>query len=590
MNVLCFSPNDAVWLWAKPQAQVLKALKDRGDTIHYAHCDRTITDFCMAMAASGVSHDAGKEQKDRICALCVKQSSLLRNFIGVGGFPIHNYVQAADREDARRISDETPIDQLAEFCLEGVPIGRFAFYEAMLQTKSLSASLDAQAEKIYRTIVRNSFIVTLATSRMIAELKPNIGLTYHALYSYNRCFAFLMERRRIPVWSLNASANVTKIDTHLIFGRTAYTVRHLLQVWPQQSGIAVTSREASSTGDHIVALMAGGGRGYSTPLAPSARSIDDRLCIKPGRKVLSAMLSSYDELRASQMAGLDPNTDNVTFPTQVDWVKWLFEFARARRDVHVVIRVHPREFRATSNGAISPHVQLLKEAFSNYPANVSINLPEDRVSNYELLMRSDAVTVAWTSVGEEAALFGIPVVTYFDEALGYPADLTDLGRTLEQYEHTLDRALAAGWSLERSRRAFRWSALLLSRPCIDVSNGARISLRQSHLEVFSRRVLRKLRRTLLPGSEAWWSLRAAPSSLTDAGKIYRLIDSAADMLVDLDRAGEQPSSPDEELAAIRDQLARISFAVRHSTGAPAAKLDAMLNCTPPLDTLAGQTP
>src|SRR5580704_8128893 len=52
MKVLCFSPNDAVWLWAKPQAQVLKALKDRGDTIHYAHCDRTITDFCMAMAAS----------------------------------------------------------------------------------------------------------------------------------------------------------------------------------------------------------------------------------------------------------------------------------------------------------------------------------------------------------------------------------------------------------------------------------------------------------------------------------------------------------------------------------------------------------
>jgi hypothetical protein len=588
MKVLCFSPNDAVWIWAKPQAQVLKALKDRGDTIEYAYCDRTITDFCMSMASSRVPLSATTEQKDAICKTCVEQSSLLRGFLGVDGFPIHRYVQAEDRQEARRIGEKTPIDELADFQLEGVPIGKFAYYEAMIQTKSLSADLDATAKKIYRAIFKNCYLITLASQRMIEDLRPDIGLTYHALYSYNRCFAFLLESRGVPVWSLNASSNVTKIATHLIVGRTAYTARHLLEVWPRQSSIASTDCEAASTGDHIVALMAGGGRGYSIPLAPSARSIDDRLSIKPGRRVLSAMLSSYDELRAAQMAGLDPDTDNVAFPTQVDWVKWLFEFARARNDVHVVIRVHPREFRTTANDAISPHVQLLMEAFRNYPANVSINLPENRVSNYELLMRSDAVAVAWTSVGEEAALFGIPVVTYFDEALGYPADLTDLGRTPEEYESVLDRALASGWSLERSRRAFRWSALLLSRPCIDVSNGARISLLQSRLEIFSRRVLRKLRRTFLPGSDACWSLRATPSSLADARKIYRLLDNAADMFVDLDSDDEESSSPVEELAAIRIQLARISSAFRHSTGVQAAKLDAMLGCTSLPDAPAGQ--
>jgi hypothetical protein len=575
MKALCFSPNDAVWVWAKPQAQVLKALKDRGDTIHYAYCDRTITDFCMSMASSGVSFHADKDQKDQICTLCAEQSLLLRNFIGVGGFPIHNYIRAEDRKEAQRITDETPIDQLGAFCLHGVPIGQFAFYEAMIQTKSFDSHLDQAAENVYRAIVRNSYIVTSATVRMVAELSPDIGLTYHALYSYNRCFAYVLEKQGIAVWSLNGSSNVAEIDTHLIVGRTAYTSKRLLRVWPYQRAIPASENEVASAADHIIALMAGRG-GYSKSLKHSVRSIDERLGIKPGRKVLAALMSSYDEIRAAQMAGLEPETDGIIFPTQADWVKWLIGFARESENIHVVIRVHPREFRKGTNDETSPHVKILNRIFQDLPPNVSINIPENHVSNYELLMRADAIAVAWTSVGQEAVLLGIPVVTYFDEVLAYPAELTELGRTFEHYHSALNRALAVGWSLERSRQGFRWAALLLCRPRIDLTNGARLPIRQSSMEIFGRRVLRKLRRVLLPGSEGWWSIRSAPKSLDVAKVVYRLLDSKADMFFDLNDGNETVSNPREELAAIRVQLARISSVFYRSTGVRATKLDAML--------------
>ena len=577
MKALCFSPNDAVWLWSKPQAQVLKALKDRGDTVHYAYCDRTITDFCMSMASSGVPFSASEEQKDAICKICVEQSALLRGFVGVDGFPIHKYVRVEERQEARRIGENTPIDELADFQLEGVPIGKFAYYEAMIQTKSLSADLDETARNIYRAIFRNCYLITLATKRMVEDLRPDIGLTYHAIYSYNRCFSTILEESGIAIWSMNASCNVAEIDTHLILSRSAHFYPHLLREWARYRDVPVSVDEIDSASDHIVALMAGRGFGYSSSQKRSPLTVDERLGIKPGRKVLAAALSSHDELMASQKAGFEPAFDDVLFPTQIDWIKWLFQFARDRDDIHVVIRVHPREFRKGLDGSISPHVKLLSEAFLGRPDNVSINIPEDGVSNYELLMRADAVTVAWSSVAQEAALLGIPAVTFFDGVIVFPIDLTELGLTSSSYRAALDRALSSGWSLEISRRAFRWAALLLCKTRIDVTNGARLSIRQSSLEIFGRRVLRKLRRTLLSKNDASWSLRSTPSQLAEAEKIYRLIDSRSDMFFDLDGAAGSMASANEELQAIRAQLTRIASIFHRSTGARAVKLEAMLD-------------
>jgi hypothetical protein len=178
---------------------------------------------------------------------------------------------------------------------------------------------------------------------------------------------------------------------------------------------------------------------------------------------------------------------------------------------------------------------------------------------------------------QEAALLGIPAVTFFDGVVVFPIDLTELGLTSSSYGAALDRALSSGWSLEISRRAFRWAALLLCKTRIDMTNGARLSIRQSSLEIFSRRVLRKLRRTLLSKNDATWSLRSMPSRLADVEKIYRLIDSRSDMFFDLDGAAESMASADEELKAIRAQLTRIASIFHRSTGARAVKLEAMLD-------------
>lgn len=576
MKFLCFSPNDAVWLWAKPQALVLKALRERGDTISYIYCDRTITGFCMAMASSSVPFDATDTAKDEVCQVCARNSRLLREFIGIEGHPMHRFVSADDRAAAARLS-EMPISELRALEFRAVPVGRFALYEAMIQTKTIGRNLGASAEWVYRTLVRNACIVVCATEKMAEQFDATAGLTYHSAYTYNRSFRYVLEAKGIPVWSMNASLNVSEMDTHLLLARSEMIYKRAVSMWPSYREVPARTEDVAAVGDHIIALMRGGGFGYSNAIRVNPKSVDERLGILPGRKVVSAILSSYDELWASELAGFELRAESAVFPTQVDLVRWLFRFASARDDVHVVVRVHPREFKAGAGGDVSAHAGLLQQVFNERPANASVNLPSDGVSNYELLLRSDVVTVAWSSAGQEAALFGIPVVTYFDEVLAFPADLGELAGSPAAYAECIDRALGEEWSFHRAQKAFRWASMLLCRTRVDLTGGARRRVRDLPIEAFVRRALRKLRRSALPGSDPWWSLRTSPKKFPDAQRVFDLIDSGSDMFLDLEVPGSSGETPATEAESIIGQLRRVALVVRRATGRSATRLDRIID-------------
>jgi hypothetical protein len=119
----------------------------------------------------------------------------------------------------------------------------------------------------------------------------------------------------------------------------------------------------------------------------------------------------------------------------------------------------------------SPVVAELTELLADAPANVTLNLPSDEVSLYDLMQVVDVVLSYRSSVGAELAAFGIPVVVPSNaEFFTYPAEINLVGATEEDYAEKIGQAIAAGWSLDNSRRAFRWFAFLFSRVAVDFSD------------------------------------------------------------------------------------------------------------------------
>ena len=566
MKLLCFSPNDAVWRWTLPQAQFLEAFKQRNDEVVYVYCDREYSSMCVSMASSGVSFSASPEQKNAICDVCVRQSALVRSEFGFDGRSLRSFIVDGEREEADHIATSSAMEQLVDFRVDGVPIGKFALFETIIQTKSISEKLSSDAERFYRTNFRNTFLTAVAVRRMLSELKPDVGLSYHTAYAYNRTFQSMAEAQGIPVWFLNASLNVAELDSHLLAARSEPEAmfRKLLTDWPRFRHLACEPPQIARAADHLVSLMSGGGFAYSRAMQRVGEPSLRRLGCPPGKKVLLAMLSSYDELLAAEVAGFGWSTRNDVFGSQVEWVRWLFAFARARDDVHVVIRAHPREFPINGKGVRSEHSFLLEEVFAQRPANVSINLPADGIALYDLLVESDVALVAWSSAGMEAGLLGIPVVTYAGDVTLYPRELAFDATSRTQYEAMINEAIDAGWSIERARKFFRWAVLMLSRTRIDLTNGAAVPVRRSKIAALAVRARNKVLATLTPWSREKWALKLRPRVLRDAPRIWDLIDRRLDAFQD--QEPEQSGDPGRELAAIRRELDRIERLITRMRG------------------------
>jgi hypothetical protein len=264
------------------------------------------------------------------------------------------------------------------------------------------------------------------------------------------------------------------------------------------------------------------------------------------------------------------------FSSQVEWVKWLLEFARARPDVHLVVRAHPREFAVNGKGGRSEHSYLLEEVFLDKPDNVSINLPSDKIALYDLLMEIDVALIAWSSAGMEAGMLGIPVVTYAGDALLFPRQLTYDANSREEYARFIDQAIDTGWSLERSRAFFRWAVLMMARTRIDLTNGASTPTRQSQLNRLARRISRRLALAMTSLSREELRLRLRPRRLSDATRIFSLLDQSLSAFHDAETV---PTGPDleAETAALRRQLQKISEFIEKRRGSVAAKLNSTIS-------------
>ena len=248
-----------------------------------------------------------------------------------------------------------------------------------------------------------------------------------------------------------------------------------------------------------------------------------------------------------------PPAEDLLFNRQFDWIKALIEVASSRPDWFLLIRVHPREFPNRRDSIKSSHVQQMQLMLQTLPDNVKVNWPDEKVSLYDLAQEADVFLNAWSSVGKEMALLGIPVVIYSPELVLYPTSLNQLGTRYDEYFSQIEIALAAGWDLERSRQAYRWYAFEFGRSLVDMRNS--YAPRDPSL---LRRIFLRVGRKLSPLIQEHidiWSRASAPRS---AKEIKEVFGRQAEMVYDVvDQSEFAGVSLDDESKALVTELKRI---------------------------------
>lgn len=471
---LFFSPFMAVWDHVIPELHVAKALEERGHTVIYLGCRGLYERQCVAMSGYGLSESSPIDQKRKICELCShRRTQVLMS--GRKLYFLDDFLSPADFEQTDRLVKSMSVQQILSFQFQGIPIGKVSLYEYLLHAKKKDLIFSELETEHCRIHFRNSLLTATAFQKFYSGISFDQVMMYNTLYSVNAVITKLTQALSKPVYFLHHGLSLADRNHKIIFGQNATVdfLKATSNFWSERPGQVPTADQYASITNHFLELIRG-----TSPFAYSAAvnsqgNIPQTLRIPQGKKVVVVSMSSGDERLAAEVTGWVPVYPRL-FPTQVEWVQFLLKWARGRHDVHLIFRVHPREFPNKRDSVLSEQAKALQTLLQNLPENVVVNWPEQKISLYDLAEYVDCFLNAWSSVGKEMAQLGFPVVIYSKDLIWYPADLNYIGSTEAEYLEAIDRALAKGWSIEHSMKVYHWLNYELNLSHLDLKQKIRI--------------------------------------------------------------------------------------------------------------------
>lgn len=474
MKILLFSPHAFFDAQALPEALVGESLRFKDHDVVAVNCNGLYKNMCLCMPLVGMNDFQVKKE---ICKRCISNRDHVNKEFSLRSIFIDNYIDKKSRELIDLAAQSIAQSNYLEFQINEFPIAKYALYEFMLNHKLSSTNIPDQLWEEYVEIFKNTVATYYAILEILKQEKPDRITTYNSLYSVNRIVCAVADSMGIPNFFLHAGFNLKKRIQQLVIFRKIEGLA-LANVHPcllEYRKRPCNDAQLDLINQHIEELF-----NASSPWVYSNKSakltcseVRKRVNIKEGQRVILAVMRSNDERTAAALSGVDIFKAKPIFNSQLDWLKWLADFANRHPNYSIIFRVHPREFPNKREGVTSQNAENIVTFLASFdlPENVFINLPSDNLSLHDLLKISDLVLNNSSSAGLEAALFGISVLGIGDDLYSFDHELQLEPTCIDSYESSILSSALEKWSIERVIKAYRWLNYLNAEVAIDISDG-----------------------------------------------------------------------------------------------------------------------
>ncbi len=500
MKILVFAPHAQIWKHAFPEAVLVESLMKNGHEIIYVKCSGTFNKHCIPMISSHIPHNASIEIKNKICIECKANASLIINSFKFPSLELDSFIDEDDKNNIEKIIKKTTRENFSKLEFDNLKIGEIALYQVLLRYKqSKSNDFSENAWQEYLKQLHVTLMAFLALKKIIQIHNPDRIIQYSGLYSVNTVCRKLAKENNIPSYFLHAGINQRDRLRHLIFAKsqTFDYIKSLFNSWEDKYKYIPCPPEVMSmvTDNFIDILKSKSFLSYSKSKSESF-DIRNKFNIPNGKRIIVAIMSSYDEHLAADAVGAYIHNLKPLFNSQIEWIRTLIEFFSQRQDLFLIIRLHPREFptkREKNSAVMSQHAKEVEFEFRNLPNNVVINWPSDSVSFYDIIEETEVFLNAFSTSARELTMLGLPALTYNNEDVLEPVSINYKGNSIEEYLKQIDILLEQRFDVERIRKAYRWRALEQVYSHISIAESFND---KDDLLSFSEKVIKKLQRTI----------------------------------------------------------------------------------------------
>lgn len=473
LSLLLFIPETGIYPYLRGLAVLGDAVQKNGGQVYISRCTGQML-RCPMMAMYMLSVDATAEDKAKLCKICAKgiippQSKY--------GFKIIDLVDFVDENLYREIDNilNVPEEAWKEIQYNDFPVGKVAEYDFSLESKYVVyPNMSENHRKLYANYIKNTILALELGERICKRHKLSLVVTFNP---YAQCQGLCFSANKVGVdWNTLTYPQHFNVDASQFLISKSMSM-HLIMLhigqWNREKDTPILPEYVSECWeDTIFRIYQPGSHIFSNHKSADPDSIFNFLNLNSQLKTLVAYTCSYDEMAGLESImhiwGEDVGIKHVFF-SQIDWLRWLKDYAAKRSDIQIVVRIHPRE-GGRQFGFGSRHLGQLKEAFPVNTDKFKIIWPDDPFSSYDLMELADLCLVPWSNMGLEAARVGIPVLAYTSNMFYPDDDFIQVATTMEEYERRLATMIVTDYTwqyLVKAIRFYHWRTFV---PALDLSD------------------------------------------------------------------------------------------------------------------------
>lgn len=277
------------------------------------------------------------------------------------------------------------IESLRDFRVDGAALGLGALSSLISFLNDTSPDISDHRELVDR-LLGSSYRAYYHTLELIRRYRPESVLVFNGRLAYTKGMAEAARHAGIPAIYHEISSSYARyyLEQETVHNQS-YSRKLLRKAWAQAGEDGAKIGESFFSRNRAAVLQ------LHAPFMEAQQV--GRTLAKEGRRRIVYFASSVDEFAAVE-DGLKP----VLFNTQAEALNWLSTWVKARPDVELVIRLHPRMTK------LAPREMRRWRALE---CDNVILLPADcGLDSYALVSSADRVAVFHSTVGIEASFLG----------------------------------------------------------------------------------------------------------------------------------------------------------------------------------------
>jgi len=383
-------------------------------------CFQTTLDF-DSNEAKFAAHGPSKIN----CMTCFKPGRQTFADVGARVVTIGELLPREELSHFESLSRLTPMCEIRSYSEGGVEIGEHA-YAGALRFYARASLNDRHSEEVLRRYFLAALITHGATRRLFGDIRYDRVVLHHGIYVPQGIIADTAKTFDLPT-----------VTWHVAYRRGCFlfshggTYHHTLMREPNSRWEAreLTDDRRSTIESYLASRWGGANdqisfsRGFSSSREVSNNSLES------GRPTVLLLTNVMWDAQLHYPAN--------AFRTMIDWVFFTIDHFIKRRDLQLMIRVHPAEV----SGTLPSRQKVADEIARRYgtlPENIVLIPPEMPANTYELAKRSDCALIFGTKTGVELTSMGIPTIVAGEAWIRGKGVTIDVDNP-EQYEAELTR-------------------------------------------------------------------------------------------------------------------------------------------------------